>query len=111
MSLLAVITAFPLLRSDFMYSFPGSTPPSTSMTKSIVSSFKISVKSSVNISLEISLFLLVSLTNTFTIFNSTISLSKFIRRVTTAEPILPAPNTATLNDLFSIFSKDKCYLD
>jgi hypothetical protein len=27
----------------------------------------------------------------------------------TAEPILPAPSTATLNVLFSIISKDKCY--
>ncbi len=33
MSLLAVITAFPLPKSDFMYSFPGSTPPNTSITK------------------------------------------------------------------------------
>ena len=109
-SLFAVITAFPFFSNASIYSFPGSIPPRTSMTKSIESSFKISSKLSVNKSFEISRALFVSRTKIFLTFNPTIPLSKSIRRATTAEPILPAPKTATLNELFSIFSKDKCYL-
>ena len=93
-----------------MYSLPGSTPPRTSITRSIESSFKMSSKLSVRISSGMSLFLLLSFTKTLFTFNPTIPLSKFMRREITAEPILPAPITATLNVLFSIFSKDKCYL-
>ena len=108
MSLLAVITAFPLLRSAFMYSFPGSIPPSTSITKSIESSFKISSKLSVTISVLKVLSLDISETKTLLRSISTISLSRFSRRLITAEPILPAPKTATEYDLFFIISKDKC---
>ena len=110
-SLFAVMTAFPFLSNAPIYSFPGSIPPSTSITKSIESSFKMSSNLSTNISAEIGLFLLLSFTKTFFTFNPTIPLSRSIRRVITAEPIFPAPRTATLNVLFSIISKDKCYSD
>ena len=108
MSLLAVITAFPLLRSDFIYSFPGSTPPSTSMTKSIESSFKITSKLSVSKSVLKVLSLDISETKTLLRLMLTIALSRFSRRSITAEPILPAPSIATVYELFCIISKDKC---
>ena len=108
MSLLAVITAFPLPKSDFMYSFPGSTPPNTSITKSIELSFKISSKLSVTRSLLKVLSLEISETKTLLSSMLTISLSRFSRRSITAEPILPAPKTAIVYELFFIISKDKC---
>ena len=110
MSLLAVITAFPLLNNDSMYPFPGSTPPKTSITKSIESSFNISSKLLVKISSSISLSFDLSLTKTFFISIFNILLSSSFKRANTAEPMLPAPSTAIQNVLLCIFSKDKCYL-
>ena len=64
-SLLAVITDFPLLNKAFIYSLPGSIPPSTSITKSMESSLKISSKLSVSHPLSISLAFERSDTSTF----------------------------------------------
>ena len=94
-----------------MYPFPGSTPPRTSITKSIFSSLAISLKSSVKRFLSKSLSFVASLTKTFERFMSRSSLSRCNNRDITADPIFPAPKTATLYDLFFIISKDKCYFE
>ena len=78
-----------------MYSLPGSTPPSTSITKSIESSSTISLISSVNKLLSTALSFEISETRTFVTLISTMSVSSSCKRVITAEPIFPAPNTAT----------------
>ena len=39
------------------------------------------------------------------------SLSRCSNREITAEPIFPAPKTATVYELFFIISKDKCYFE
>ena len=94
-----------------MYSFPGSTPPKTSITKSIFLSFAISLKSSV-VRFESKLLSLVeSDTKTLERFILITSLSSCCNRDITAEPIFPAPKTATEYELFFIISKDKCYFE
>ena len=110
-SLFAVITDFPFCKSSFMYSFPGSTPPKTSITKSIFSSLAISLKSSVIRFESKSLSLVESETKTLERFILITSLSRCSNREITAEPIFPAPKTATVYELFFIISKDKCYFD
>ena len=111
MSLFAVITDFPFCNNVLMYPFPGSTPPRTSIIKSIFSSLTISLKSSVKRFLSKSLSFVASLTKTFERFMSRSSLSRCNNRDITADPIFPAPKTATFYDLFFIISKDKCYFE